>query len=88
MIRQHLREDHPCPGVLHQVTVREQQQWPDGRHLWARTIGSTIAGEAVDSMIFYPLAFLGTAGWTTRQVIAVMAANYFIKVAWEAAMTP
>jgi len=60
----------------------------EGRYLWARTIGSTIAGEAVDSMIFYPLAFLGTAGWTTSQVIAVMASNYLIKVLWEAVMTP
>ena len=59
-----------------------------GRYLWARTIGSTIAGEAVDSVIFYPLAFLGTAGWTTEQVIAVLTANYVIKVLWEAVMTP
>jgi queuosine precursor transporter len=59
-----------------------------GRYLWARTIGSTIAGEAVDSMIFYPLAFLGTAGWTPGQVMAVMTANYLIKVFWEAVMTP
>ena len=28
-----------------------------GRWLWTRTIGSTIAGEAVDSALFYPLAF-------------------------------
>jgi uncharacterized integral membrane protein (TIGR00697 family) len=57
-----------------------------GRRLYARTIGSTIAGEAVDSLIFYPLAFLGV--WTTAQVMAVMASNYAIKVAWEALMTP
>src|SRR5262247_751380 len=36
-----------------------------GRYLWIRTIGSTIAGEIVDSMVFYPLAFLGAEGWTT-----------------------
>src|SRR5262245_18372906 len=30
-----------------------------GRHLWARTIGSTIVGEAVDSLVFYPAAFSG-----------------------------
>jgi uncharacterized integral membrane protein (TIGR00697 family) len=57
-----------------------------GRHLYARTIGSTIAGEAVDSAIFYPLAFLGV--WTAPQVLAVMVSNYAIKVAWEAVMTP
>jgi queuosine precursor transporter len=58
----------------------------EGRHLWTRTIGSTIAGEAVDSLIFYPLAFLGV--WTTQQVLAVMFSNYLIKVGWEAVMTP
>jgi uncharacterized integral membrane protein (TIGR00697 family) len=57
-----------------------------GRHLYARTIGSTIAGEAVDSAIFYPLAFLGV--WSREQVLAVLLSNYAIKVAWEALMTP
>src|SRR3990170_5505713 len=58
----------------------------EGRFLWTRTIGSTIAGEAVDSLIFYPLAFLGV--WTTRQVLTVMVTNYLVKVGWEAVMTP
>jgi uncharacterized integral membrane protein (TIGR00697 family) len=58
----------------------------EGRFLWARTIGSTIAGEAVDSLIFYPLAFLGV--WTTKQVMVVLFSNYLIKVVWEAVMTP
>lgn len=60
----------------------------NGRRLWMRTIGSTIAGEAVDSMIFYPLAFWGAKGWTLKQVFAVMATNYAMKVGWEAVATP
>jgi hypothetical protein len=58
----------------------------EGRHLWTRTIGSTIAGEGVDSLIFYPLAFLGT--WPTPVVFEVLVSNYLLKVAWEAAVTP
>ena len=58
----------------------------EGRNLWMRTIGSTFAGEAVDSVIFYPIAFLGT--WSTAQVISVMIGNYFIKVLWEVLATP
>ena len=58
----------------------------EGKYLWTRTIGSTAVGEAVDSVIFYPLAFLGT--WSTEQVISVMIGNYFIKVLWEALATP
>ncbi len=57
-----------------------------GRWLWSRTIGSTIAGEAVDSVIFYPLAFVGT--WSSAQVIEVMISNYLLKVGWEALATP
>lgn len=57
-----------------------------GRLLWSRTIGSTIVGEAVDSLIFYPLAFLGA--WSGEQVVGVMITNYLLKVAWEALMTP
>jgi queuosine precursor transporter len=60
--------------------------WTSGRMLWARTIGSTIVGEAVDSLVFYPLAFLGV--WSTSQVLQVMATNYVVKVGWEALMTP
>lgn len=57
-----------------------------GRFLWMRTIGSTFAGEAMDSIIFYPLAFLGT--WSNEQVVSVMIGNYFIKVLWEVVATP
>ncbi len=57
-----------------------------GKYLWTRTIGSTFAGEAVDSAIFYPIAFLGT--WSTEQVVGVMFGNYFIKVLWEVLATP
>ena len=59
-----------------------------GRHLWTRTIGSTIAGEIVDSMIFYPLAFLGAEGWTTERVIQVTLFNYTAKVLVEIVATP
>jgi uncharacterized integral membrane protein (TIGR00697 family) len=57
-----------------------------GRHLWARTIGSTIVGEGVDSLVFYPVAFLGV--WDNALVLQVMTSNYIIKVLWEALITP
>lgn len=57
-----------------------------GKRLWTRTIGSTIAGEAVDSVIFYPIAFLGT--WQHHLVVQVMITNYLLKVLWEVLMTP
>lgn len=57
-----------------------------GKALWSRTIGSTVFGQAVDSAIFYPVAFLGI--WETRDVLIVMVTNWALKVAWEAALTP
>jgi len=66
--------------------LAKMKLFTEGRHLWARTIGSTIAGEGVDSLIFYPLAFYGV--WADELVVRVMIANYILKVAWEAAITP
>jgi uncharacterized integral membrane protein (TIGR00697 family) len=57
-----------------------------GRFLWARTIGSTIIGEGVDSLVFYPLAFMGV--WSRELLMTVMVSNYLIKVGWEAVITP
>jgi queuosine precursor transporter len=60
--------------------------WTGGRFLWMRTIGSTIFGEGVDSLIFYPLAFLGV--WPTAQVLTVLVTNWGLKVLWETVLTP
>ncbi|WP_420145108.1 queuosine precursor transporter [Sphingobium sp.] len=60
--------------------------WTQGRHLWMRTIGSTIVGQGVDSLLFYPLAFYGN--WTDAQVLTVMVTNWAMKVGWEALLTP
>jgi uncharacterized PurR-regulated membrane protein YhhQ (DUF165 family) len=57
-----------------------------GRHPWARFIGSTVVGQGVDSLVFYPIAFLGI--WTLDKVLAVMLANWLLKVLVEAVMTP
>lgn len=66
--------------------LAKMKVWTNGRSLWARTIGSTIAGEAVDSLLFYPIAFLGV--WTNEEVLTVMVTNYGLKVLWEVLLTP
>ena len=60
--------------------------WTGGKHLWSRTIGSTVVGQGVDSIIFYPLAFWGE--WSQEQVISVMITNWLLKVGWEVVLTP
>ena len=70
------------------VVLAKMKVWTDGRFLWARTIGSTVVGQGVDSLIFYPLAFWGAAGWSTDLVLTVMFTQWLLKVAWEAILTP
>lgn len=62
--------------------------WTQGRMLWTRTIGSTIIGEGLDSLIFYPLAFYGLAGWPPEQLVEVVLSQWFIKTMWEVLLTP
>jgi queuosine precursor transporter len=57
-----------------------------GRWLWMRTIGSTLVGEAVDSSLFYVIAFGGL--WATGDVIKVALTQYVLKTGWEIVMTP
>lgn len=59
-----------------------------GRMLWTRTVGSTIVGQGLDSVIFYPLAFYGLAGWPIDQLGQVVFAQFLLKTGWEALLTP
>jgi uncharacterized integral membrane protein (TIGR00697 family) len=60
--------------------------WTEGKYLFTRTIGSTVVGQAVDSLIFYPVAFLGI--WTSGTVMRVIAFNWAFKVMVEVVLTP
>ncbi len=62
--------------------------WTEGRALWTRLIGSTVVGQGVDSLIFYPLAFFGAAGWPVDRIVQVLFTNYVLKVGWEVVLTP
>ena len=71
---------------VNSFVLAKMKIWTGGSKLWTRTIGSTVFGQAVDSAIFYPIAFLGT--WTNAQVLTVMFTNWFLKVLWEVVLTP
>jgi len=57
-----------------------------GRHLWMRTVGSTVLGQLVDSIVFYPIAFGGV--WVTETLVKIVLFNWALKVAIEAVFTP
>lgn len=60
--------------------------WTAGRYLWTRTIGSTLLGQGVDSLVFYPIAFYGI--WNSDTLFTVLAFNFVFKVMVEVVMTP
>jgi hypothetical protein len=71
---------------VNSFVLAKMKVWTQGRLLWTRTIGSTMAGQGVDSIIFYPLAFWGT--WTTTTMASVIAFNWAFKVLVEVVFTP
>ena len=75
-----------CGEFANSVTLAKLKILTQGRMLWSRTIGSTIVGEAFDTIVFYPLAFYGV--WSNGLLLSVMGANYVIKVGWEVVATP
>jgi queuosine precursor transporter len=75
-----------CGEFCNSYVLAKMKLATSGKLLWSRTIGSTIVGEAVDSAVFYPLAFLGV--WESELVVRVMLTNYALKVLWEIVMTP
>ena len=47
-----------------------------------------MVGQGLDSLIFYPLAFWGLAGWPVDLLWQVVLSQWLIKTAWEALLTP
>ncbi len=59
-----------------------------GKHLWTRTIGSTILGEGVDSILFYPLAFYNSGIIPNDKLMLVVFAQFLAKTLVEVLFTP
>jgi queuosine precursor transporter len=74
--------------LVNSYVLAKMKIWTGGRHLWTRTIGSTVVGEGVDSLIFYPLAFYGMPDWPIGAMMAVMLSQFVLKVSWEVVLTP
>jgi len=57
-----------------------------GRFLWTRTIGSTISGQFVDTIVLVLIAFWGVESWP--KIMVMIASSYGVKVAYETLATP
>ncbi|OIO55151.1 transporter [Candidatus Peregrinibacteria bacterium CG1_02_54_53] len=67
--------------------LAKMKVWMQGRHLWVRTIGSTLVGEGLDTAVFITLACLfGVFPWTIA--LSLIVSNYLLKVGIEVLFTP
>jgi uncharacterized integral membrane protein (TIGR00697 family) len=67
-------------------TLAKMKLWTDGKWLWTRTIGSTVAGQLVDTTTVILIAFVGRASWST--MLNLIISGYFAKVLYETLATP
>jgi len=77
-----------CGEFVNSYVLAKMKILTAGRWLWSRTIGSTLVGEAVDSVLFYPLAFYGTGIIPDDKLPLVMLAQFIAKVSVEVVFTP
>lgn len=77
-----------CGEFVNSFVLAKMKIAMQGRKLWMRTIGSTIVGEAVDSTLFYPLAFYGSGIIPDDKLPLVMIAQFVTKVGVEIIFTP
>jgi uncharacterized integral membrane protein (TIGR00697 family) len=77
-----------CGEFVNSFVLAKMKIATGGRHLWTRTIGSTIFGEGVDSLIFYPLAFYGSGMIPNELLPSLMLAQFVAKVVVEIVFTP
>lgn len=71
---------------VNSFVMAKMKVWSEGRHLWMRTIGSTICGQGIDSLLFYPIAFYGLLD--DKTLASLMAFNVLFKIGVEVAFTP
>ena len=69
---------------LNSIVMAKMKVWTQGKHLWSRTIGSTMVGQFADSALFYPISFLGI--WSTKALISAVLFNFAFKVVVEVVM--
>src|SRR5690349_1999577 len=75
-----------CGEFANSFTLAKMKLVTKGRYLWTRTIGSTVVGQAVDSMLVMFIAFYGIVPVGT--IIRLILGGYLFKVAYEVLATP
>jgi uncharacterized integral membrane protein (TIGR00697 family) len=71
---------------VNSYVMARMKLWTGGRWLWTRTIGSTVAGQAVDSIIVTFGLFAFTV--PVKSILIMAASGYVAKIIYESAVTP
>jgi uncharacterized integral membrane protein (TIGR00697 family) len=77
-----------CGEFVNSFVLAKMKVWTNGRFQGARFVGSTVAGEAVDSAIFYPLAFYNSGIMPNELVLQLTYMQFLAKTAVEIAFLP
>lgn len=75
-----------CGEFVNSFTLAKLKLLTKGKYLWTRTIGSTVAGQAVDTTVVMFAAFYGMR--STHVIVELIISGYVIKVVYETLMTP
>ena len=75
-----------CGEFANSYVMSKMKIFTNGKHLWTRTVGSTIIGQFADSILFTAIAFMGTV--PTNILLIMIAVQYVGKVLYEVILTP
>jgi uncharacterized integral membrane protein (TIGR00697 family) len=71
---------------VNSYVMAKMKLWTEGRYLWTRTVGSTVAGQAVDTAIVITLTFAGNQ--SLKDIANIILSSYLFKVGYEVVATP
>jgi uncharacterized integral membrane protein (TIGR00697 family) len=75
-----------CGEFANSFVMAKMKLWTEGKHLWSRTIGSTVVGQGVDTVVLMLVAFGGTMPFAT--ILTLIGSGYLFKVVYEVVATP
>ncbi len=75
-----------CGSMVNAYIMSRMKVMSRGRYFSARAILSTLFGEGVDSLVFFPIAFGGVLPWST--VLTLIWSQAVIKTAYEVVVLP
>jgi len=75
-----------CGSFANSFVLAKMKIATHGKYLWTRIVGSTVVGQAVDTSVFFLIAFYGL--WPNEQLFAVIVTQYLFKTIWEAVVYP